>query len=154
MRMPIKDGYEATAEIRQLEGGNIVKIIALTASAFSEQHANIINAGCDAVLHKPFQAPEIFTILAKQLGVKFIYEDKPEAVPSAQLITVEMLTALPLTLRQQLHEAAMNLDTEETDAVIAKIRPLASNVAQGLQELANSYQFEQIIHLIEAAEGQ
>ncbi|MDD5755407.1 MAG: ATP-binding protein, partial [Methylococcales bacterium] len=54
MRMPVMNGYEATMKIRQLAGGDKVKIIALTASAFKEQHSNIIKAGCDAVLHKPF----------------------------------------------------------------------------------------------------
>ncbi len=66
MRMPIMDGYEATAKIRKLAGGDKVKIIALTASAFVEQHRDIVNAGCDAVLHKPFHIPEIFAALSKQ----------------------------------------------------------------------------------------
>jgi len=77
MRMPIMDGYEATGKIRQLAGGEKVKIVALTASAFIEQHREIINAGCDAVLHKPFHIPEIFAALSTQLGVKFIYQDAP-----------------------------------------------------------------------------
>ena len=153
MRMPVMDGYEATVKIRQLEDGDAVKIIALTASAFKEQHGRIIDAGCDAVLHKPFQAQEIFAVLAKHLGVKFTFLDTPALLPSLiQETTVEMLDKLPEALRQQLHEAAQNLDTEETDAIIAQIHALAPEVGDGLQELAQQYQFDQIIHLTEAAD--
>ncbi|TAN70600.1 MAG: response regulator [Methylobacter sp.] len=154
MRMPVMDGYEAARKIRQLAGGDAVKIIALTASAFCEQFDDIINAGCDAVLHKPFHTPEIFALLIKQLGVKFIYRDKPALAPSPVFeTTAEMLIQLPLVLRQQLHEAALNLDIEETDAVIAQIRALAPDVGDGLQELAGHYQFDRIIQLTEAADA-
>lgn len=147
MRMPVLDGYEATAAIRQLAGGDQVKIIALTASVFKEQHKHIITAGCDTVLHKPFHIPEVFAVLEKYLDVQFIYRDRPMVISSIPAVTADMLTILPLTLRQQLHEAALNLDTEETDEVIAKIRQLAPDIAEGLQELARCYQFEQIIKL-------
>ncbi|MDP3878303.1 MAG: ATP-binding protein [Methylobacter sp.] len=152
MRMPVMDGYEATRKIRQLAGGNTVKIIALTASAFREQHSRIINAGCDAVLHKPFHIPEIFAALTNHLAVKFVFLDTSVLLPTPiREATVEMLGKLPAVLRQQLHEAALNLDTEETDAIVTRIRALAPEVADGLQELAQQYQFEQIIHLTEAA---
>ncbi|MFI3156433.1 MAG: response regulator [Methylococcaceae bacterium] len=147
MRMPVMDGYEAAAKIRQLKGGHDVKIIALTASAFREQHSSIINAGCDALLVKPFHIPEIFATLTKNLGVKFIYRDNSPTSASIPTVTLEMLTKLPSELRQQLHEAALTLDTEETDAVIAQIRPLAPDVADALHALVQHYQFDQIIHL-------
>jgi PAS domain S-box-containing protein len=152
MRMPVMDGYEATAKIRQLRGGNQVKIIAITASAFIEQHDDIIAAGCDAVLHKPFHAPELFAALMSCLNVKFIYRDIP-AVKTApkQEITVEKLGNLPVELLQQLHEAALNLDMEETDMIIAQIRKIAPKIADGLEELAGHYKFDQIIQLTEQA---
>lgn len=71
MRMPIMDGYQATAKIRQLANGDQVKIIALTASAFIEQHASIINAGCDGVIHKPFHAPKISR--TEQISGGYVY---------------------------------------------------------------------------------
>jgi hypothetical protein len=36
---------------------------------------------------------------------------------------------------------------EETEAVIAQIRKIVPDIADGLQQLAESYQFEQIIRL-------
>ncbi len=148
MRMPILDGYQASKKIRQLAGGNAVKIIAITASAFKEQHDNIINSGCDAVIHKPFHIAEIFAVLTKILGVKFIYGDAPEASFVLET-TVELLSKLPLTLRQKLHEATLELDTEAIDMIIAEIRHIDPDIANSLQILAARYQFKQIIHLTE-----
>lgn len=150
MRMPIMDGYEAASKIRQLKGGDKVKIIALTASAFKEQHASIINAGCDAVLHKPFHIPEIFSVLSKYLGVEFIYQESSTSPLLPEVaVTAEMLATLSVELRQQLHNAALQLDTEEIALVIAQIRTLAPDIADGLEALAKSFQFEQIIQMTE-----
>jgi signal transduction histidine kinase/DNA-binding response OmpR family regulator len=153
MRMPVMDGYEATRRIRQLPNGNAVKIIALTASAFKEQHIDIINAGCEAVLHKPFRAPEIFAALTKYLGVKFIYQDNvPNPALSIPKFTPATLNVVPEPLKQQLYQAALNLDTEETDAIISQIHAITPEVAEILQQLAAHYQFEQIIQLTDSAE--
>jgi DNA-binding response OmpR family regulator len=128
-----------------------VKIIALTASVFKEQHQHIIDVGCDVVLHKPFHIPEIFAALSKYLGVKFIYREQMETgtmLPTLK-ITVEMIETLPLELRQQLHKAALQLDIEELDFVIAQIHTISPEIADGLNEWVKGYQFEQITQLTE-----
>jgi PAS domain S-box-containing protein len=154
MRMPVMDGYEAARRIRQLPGGDTVKIIAITASAFIEQHESIIKAGCDAIVHKPFHAPEIFAVLTRYLGTEFIYRQAPAVLSSEFAETTdEMLAVLPVELKRQLHQAAMSLDIEETAAVIVQIRQIAPTLADGLQQLAQAYQFEQIIQLTEASDG-
>jgi signal transduction histidine kinase/CheY-like chemotaxis protein len=150
MRMPVMDGYEATRQIRQLPDGKKVTIIALTASVFKEQHRDIIEAGCDEVLHKPFRAPEIFAALTKYLGVKFIYQNAPKSISQPlQEIPPNMLMPIPLALRQQLQQAALSLDTEETNTIISQIRQIDSHIADSLQTLVNLFQFEQIIQLTE-----
>jgi CheY-like chemotaxis protein len=151
MRMPVMDGYEATAKIRQLAGGDKVKIIALTASVFIEQHQSIIEAGCDAVLHKPFHVPEIFAALSKHLGVKFIYQEPVVAPSPAVKITAEMIATLPIEMRQQLREAALQLDVEEIDIMITQIYTVAPEVAESLRELVKSFQFEQILQITETS---
>jgi signal transduction histidine kinase/CheY-like chemotaxis protein len=153
MRMPEMDGYEATAKIRQLAGGDVVKIIALTASAFKEQHSGMVKAGCDAVLHKPINAPEIFAALSKYLSTRFLYQDQAtsSSLPALEIST-EMMSALPSVLRQQLYEAALKLDSEEIDDVITKIYNLAPDIAQSLKILVQNYQFKKIIQLVEDTE--
>ena len=154
MRMPTMNGYEATAKIRQLEGGDAVKIIALTASVFVDQHKNIIDAGCDAVMHKPFHIPEIFAALTKHLGVQFIFQEerRETARLPALKITAEMIATLSLTLRRQLHQATLKLDTEEIDGIITQIRKTDSEIANSLDAMAKNFQFEQILELVAVME--
>lgn len=147
MRMPVMNGYEAAKKIRQLPNGEKVKIIALTASVFIEQHDEIMKAGCDSVLHKPFHAVDIFTELNKQLGVEFIYKDYVKISHTVQKITTEMLETLPQELLMQLQEAALRLDIEEIDAVVAKIREISLDIAEGLTDLEKNYHFDQIVTL-------
>lgn len=67
IKMPVKDGYEATAEIRALSLS--VPIIALTAYAFATDEHRILNSGFDSYISKPINArilkEKIQTILEK-----------------------------------------------------------------------------------------
>lgn len=154
MQMPMMNGYEATTKIRQLEGGDTVKIIALTASVFVNQHKNIIDAGCDTVMHKPFHIQEIFAALTKYLGVEFLFQEerRETARLPASKITPEMIAILSSTLRQQLFQAALELDTEEIDAIIEQIRPAEPDIATSLDAMVKNFQFEQILELVAVTE--
>ena len=153
MRMPVMDGYEATAKIRALPGGDKVKIVAITASAFEEQRKVIIEAGCDTVVHKPYKSYEIFDTMTKYLGVKFLYEDEAEAGPEGGttqqkvVLTSEMMEDLPPDLTKELKEAAYNMDILATNQAIERISSTHLNVANGLKQLAEQFQFEQILDL-------
>ena len=73
--MPVMDGMTATKAIRTLPGGKDVIIVALTASAFSDERQEMLDGGMDDYLSKPYRAAEVYDCLAKYLGVTYVYED-------------------------------------------------------------------------------
>ncbi len=65
VQMPVMDGLEATATIRDFErsSGEHVPIVALTAHAMKGDRERCLEAGMDAYVSKPFQAEELFATL-------------------------------------------------------------------------------------------
>ena len=62
-RMPVMDGYEATARLRA--GGWRVPIIALTANVSEEQRGRCLAAGMDDFLSKPMEASQLEQMLER-----------------------------------------------------------------------------------------
>lgn len=69
IRMPIMDGYEATREIRKLERQDAgdIKIIAMTADAFSDDVRKCMEAGMDGHISKPIEPAKLFKEIIKNL---------------------------------------------------------------------------------------
>lgn len=151
MRMPVMDGYRASARIRALAGGEAVKIVAITASAFDEQRPDILAVGCDEVVYKPFQDQEILDTMSRLLGVKYRYEvsDRPAGQAPATGPTVVMLAGLPPELRQDLSEAALVLDMEAIEDVLRRIQAQAPETARHLRALVQEYEMARIRELLD-----
>ena len=66
IRMPVMDGYEAAAKIKNLKT-NAPAIIALTAYSAIENKGKCLAAGFDDYLSKPFNADELNEVLLKYL---------------------------------------------------------------------------------------
>jgi CheY-like chemotaxis protein len=65
-QMPVMDGYEATARIRELqEGGTRTPIIAMTASVMREQAERCRAAGLDDFLGKPLDGEQVRAVLSR-----------------------------------------------------------------------------------------
>jgi CheY-like chemotaxis protein len=150
MRMPVLDGFAATRKIRTLTGGEAVKIVAVTASVLEERHDEILVCGCDEVVRKPFRDHEIFESMARQLDIKYLYQDRGAEAAQKQGInlTAEMLAGLPPDLFQDLRKATLTLEREAIFAVIERIEQLAPGTAKGLRTLTDNFQIGQIRDLL------
>jgi signal transduction histidine kinase/CheY-like chemotaxis protein len=141
MRMPVKDGYQGTKEIRQLPNGKQVKIIAITASAFKEEHPQILSAGCDDLLLKPYKPQQIYSVMSKELGMKFEY--------SKRKLQANDLSVLPLSQIELLHEKVLNLNPDEIALVIDTIALEHGTLAQQLYAILESLNFNDLLEILE-----
>jgi CheY-like chemotaxis protein len=150
-RMPVMDGVEATRRIRAMPEGQQVKIVAVTASVFGEQEQKLLDAGMNGFVRKPYRFDEIYSSLAQQLGVQYVYSTMDPAAETTVPLTPEMITALPEELRQQLTGALTSLDSDCIRAVIAETEKIDVSLAKVLTGLAGNFDYPAILKAIEAA---
>ncbi len=153
--MPVTDGYEATREVRKHETFRFqTKIIAVTANAFEEGRVGMLSAGCDDFVCKPLENSEIFDVIHRHLGVRFVYEDAESdtltetGAKTAAMIT-EMLTALPSDLLTILKQAATDGDSQRLHQTIAGIRQHDAMLAEELARLTDDFAFDTILNMIQ-----
>ncbi|KAA3659506.1 MAG: response regulator [Chloroflexi bacterium] len=159
MRMPVMDGREATALIKQSQQGPFPKIIAVTATAFEEDKLNILSLGCDDFVGKPFREAEIFDKMARQLAVEYIYEDTtPSPDSSEEAVLLENLSdtnikRLPSEWMTALQDAARRGQAKQINSLIEQIQADHAQVATHVAHLVKGYQFDQIVALMEKGHG-
>ncbi|MES2356346.1 MAG: PAS-domain containing protein [Pseudomonadota bacterium] len=152
IRMPIMNGNEATQIIKAADTARTTKIVALTASSFEDERADILAAGCDAFMRKPFREEELFEVLHQQLGVEFIYYQGPltiETTVTPQLETIA-LTSLPKELCAALESAIIHLDTQAISKFITDINARDPALADTLQQLADNFEYERILNWLQS----
>lgn len=152
MRMPVMDGDRATRYIKQHCDLKRTVIIALTASAFEEQREKILQAGCDDFVAKPVTERVIFDKLTQHLGVQFVYRAEPndKYPPSdskAANISAADLNFLDSESIAQLNQAAIAVDAEQIEQLIAQIPRDRQYIAEAIAQMLAKYDFDAIIDL-------
>ena len=153
IRMPMMDGLEAARRIKATEAGRRTKIVALTAHALEEERKPILAAGCDDLVRKPYREQELFDVMARHLDLKYLYEKEGgqvSPVGSKSLIRPEQWAALPLELLTQLHQAAVELDTTRTLALIERVTELDAAIGGLLNDLATKLDYPHLLRLLES----
>ena len=71
IQMPVMDGYQATAFIRNKEKftGEHIPIIAITAFAMESDKQRCFNIGMDDYLSKPFNKDDFYGVIEKHLSI-------------------------------------------------------------------------------------
>jgi len=154
MRMPVMDGREATKRIKELPGGQETIIVALTASIFEENKVEVLAAGCDDFLHKPYQENEIFEMIAKHLDVKYIYEELPTKIEHREIIKSdddikEELEKLPHGILNSFKKAVLQTDLTLVEKSLSEIQQHNASLARSLQTLTDEFEFGKLLALME-----
>jgi GAF domain-containing protein/CheY-like chemotaxis protein len=177
---PIINGAEATRRIRALEDLNqetlgrdashVVAvprdavtqtiIIAVTANVFEDMQAEISQAGAQHFLRKPFQDLEVYDLMSTYLGLQYCYDSPQQklqqqgqtATPTANLDEIEQcILEMPCDWLSTLLQAAIELDEDTLAEHIQTLKDQHSGAANYLTELCHTFQFGEIVDLVENA---
>ena len=154
-RMPVMDGLTATRSIKNMEGGKETVIVALTASVFKEQRNEVMEAGSDDFIRKPFREAEIFEAMAQHLGVRYRYAESAEEIeptPAAGFVlTSADMVGLPHNLLTGLQQAAMGGQQELCMEFVDRIVPENARLAEALKTLVREYHYDKLVKLASQA---
>jgi CheY-like chemotaxis protein len=164
MRMPVMDGYEATRRIKSTTRGMATIIIALTASALEEDRVVILSEGCDDYMRKPFQEADLFALVAKHLGVRYLYEEsaprdetegagpgegEAQASPEPKAGSLaDWLKASDGAWFDELERATVLGDGEAIQRLAGQVARRHPELAAQIKELADRYEHERLLNAI------
>jgi len=159
LRMPVVDGCEAAQQIKTQAlnaGVQPPVIIALSASSLDEERAEVLSAGCDDFLRKPFKEAEIFDTMHKYLELQFIYEESTENISNAEARTDRQklkseMARLSADWQTDFQESIVALDTELMAAHIDQIRDQNEWLANTLTGMVNNFEYDSILGLLQDA---
>jgi CheY-like chemotaxis protein len=154
MRMPVMDGYEATKQIKATTKGQATAIIALTASILEEERAVVLSAGCDDFVRKPFREADIFEMMNKHIGVRYVYEDPSQSASSIteeeenNALSAAAIAALPEEWVTSLQQALPQGDLDLIAIIIEQIRTQNAPLAKAISSCVDNFEYDKILTLI------
>ena len=131
--------------------GKRTPVIAVSASALMDERDEILAAGADEFIRKPFRENELFEALGRLLEIKYRYANestialKPEE--SARL-TPDDLANLPAELREELRQALFALNVGVIRGTIDRICTHDRPLGEAMRRLEKEYQFEALLDLV------
>lgn len=119
-----------------------------------EEKTVILSAGCDDFVRKPFHEQPIFELMAKHLGINYIYEslelDSPfNNATEEPLNLIRVLAVMSEKWIVKLYEAALDADSELVFKLLEKIPSSYVLEIQTLRDWVKKFEFEKILDLIE-----
>ena len=144
-RMPVLDGVEATRRIRSLPGGDKVKIVAVTASVLSEQQQELVGAGMDDFVNKPYRFEELYDCMARHLGLHYLYAEDVSTPRPTQPLTPAMLATLDPELRGRLRLALESLHNSHISDAITQVGVANPELAMILSRMVDEFDYPTIL---------
>ncbi|MGE3727463.1 MAG: ATP-binding protein [Candidatus Sericytochromatia bacterium] len=151
MRMPIMDGYQAARAISALikAGAPPTVLVAVTASAFTDEQEKTLDAGCRVFLRKPVKEQEIWNLIATELGLQYQYaEELPTKAKPQNRDWGAKVKQIPPEQISALREAAELGYMEALEKAILAIFPHSPELGQLLNQWAQQFEYNAILSLL------
>jgi signal transduction histidine kinase/DNA-binding NarL/FixJ family response regulator len=151
LRMPVMDGYEAIKQIKAKTKSQTTAIIALTASVLEEEKAVVLATGCDDFMRKPFREADIFDMMHKHIGVRYVCDESNShaaAKRTDRFLTAPAIAKLPTELVADLKHAILSVDLNLIANQIEKIRLLDGGLADAISGCIENFEYDRILRLI------
>lgn len=158
LRMPEKDGYQASKEIKASIEGKEIPIIALTASILELDKQHLADFGMIDFLRKPFKENDLFMLIEKYIGDIFEYNSEVSGAKEGNkaeklVLTSKIISTIPIDLIKDLKQAVLSADFDQIMILIDQIERSSPQIAGKLREMANDFQYDSLINLLEEGRG-
>jgi CheY-like chemotaxis protein len=137
-RMPVMDGLEMLAKLRARPACQEIPVIAVTAQAFEEEKQEMLAAGCQDFLAKPFRDSDLYALLAKHLPIRLVTAETQPPKPAPQLSTAVLL-ALPENLRLRLRNLVKIGNITQLAALVPEVEVHQPELAAMISLAVTSY---------------
>jgi CheY-like chemotaxis protein len=155
VRMPGLDGCEVIKRIRAQRGGEAVAIIAVTASVFDDDRRQVLAAGGNDFLGKPFREAMLLSKMKHLLGINFEYSVEPsgnsQQVSRLELTSERLAAELSPATRDALLTAARAADFDRLLAILDDVELTAPTIAAELRARVESFEYQGILDLLHIA---
>jgi len=151
--MPVMDGLEATRQIRANAAWRDIPIIAISASATTDDQRDSMTAGANAFMTKPIEQDQFLQHVASFLSLIWDTEPLPKEPSSTRSAKSDTFVVPPPDAMARLYELALagNMrdirhEAERIATLDTKYQPFADKLAA----LAKSYQSKAILEFVES----
>jgi signal transduction histidine kinase/DNA-binding NarL/FixJ family response regulator len=150
VKMSDDSAYHCIQTLKSQKASHHIPIIAISASVFQAQRAQILNLGCHEFIPKPFYPNQIYQCVAKYLDIHYCYEDwQEDAQANMAKQQRAALANLPPELRETLQDAVSLLDWQKVQNLTDIVAQHDTSLAQDLRKQVEDFRFDILLEWLE-----
>ena len=155
LELPVINGLKATARIREIEMSESktrTPIIALSANAFDEKKNAALAAGSNAFLTKPFLNEDVFKLIKKYLGVRYVSKNSHplESKPMGPEELLREMAGIPAECIARIVTDIIEGNHKEALTHIDDARRFNSTLADILGGMVRRFEYKKLLSLIDS----
>ncbi|MDK9724636.1 MAG: ATP-binding protein [Sterolibacteriaceae bacterium MAG5] len=153
-RLPGNDGLAALRRIHARPQAERPKIVVLTANVLEESRAEAMAAGADDFMGKPYEAEDLYAVLERHLGIRFLRDEVAPPPPALPAPMPADLAGLSPALRSVLVNAAVSLSPDQIAAALQRLAAEDAALAARLRPIAERMDYHLLWQILGIADAE